>query len=50
MSYEDSKELHRKIAAVYELIPDIDVIMERVTPPPRSASFWRRYLWYVVNG
>lgn len=50
-TYEDVLALHRKLQVVYELLPDLDEILERASrrPDPRWR-WWRRALWYVRNG
>ena len=47
LTYQKAQELHRKIAIVYELIPDIDELMRR--GPDRTRPWWKRYLWYVAH-
>lgn len=55
MTPEEGRALHRKLAVVYELIPDIDERMSRpkprwpAVPLQRSWSWWKRYLWYVAQ-
>ena len=45
--YAQAKELHRKLKVVYELIPNIDAIMEYVTP---ARGRWDRLLHIRFGG
>jgi hypothetical protein len=45
-SYDEAQELHRKLRAVYELVPDID---ERMRMRLRPCPWWKRYLWWAVR-
>ena len=54
-SFEERMELHRKIAAVYELVPDIEERLSRPKPCwPRipldkNWPWWKRYMWYMAQ-
>lgn len=50
----EAQELHRRLAVVYQLIPDIDDRMAMTmrwpyVPYRREWSWWKRYLWYVSH-